>query len=239
MPSCFLSNKLPLVADDCMPPPPDDKTLAKCSSLSNSICMPESPLLHLSRRLYFVLRLSFEVRHTKGPNLYLLLTAPVLQPSVTSVCISVSVINNAVESAAAFAPTFVVVVVAVCGVVVADDDEAAAVWFEATGCWCLLKLVNVRLNFCKTPTFCVATTAVALEELLEEEEEEEVDVAAVLLLLAVWLSSWLVVVYDELLEGTLWWTRALLSSNIAFVAAAAVVASVVRDGLETARIWWD
>lgn len=44
------------------------------SSLSNSTCMPESPLLHLSRRWCLVFRRSLLVRQINGPNRYLIMS---------------------------------------------------------------------------------------------------------------------------------------------------------------------
>lgn len=59
-----------------------------CSSCSSSICMPESPELHLSRRLYFVLRRSLEERQIRGPNRYFPeLVSPASEPGSLAVVV--------------------------------------------------------------------------------------------------------------------------------------------------------
>ncbi|KNC26860.1 hypothetical protein FF38_03354 [Lucilia cuprina] len=172
----------------CMPPllPPAAKTRANCSSFSNSICMPESPLLHLSRRLYFVLRRSFDVRHTKGPNLYLLLTAVLLQPSVTSVCISESpAIRKAEESETPAAAAVVVVEVLGTDVVAdgtlwcsgilllavpADADAASGVVIsEFENCLC--KLILCHNNMSRYHLLCLCSSQLMNECVSRKRKE--------------------------------------------------------------------
>lgn len=96
------------------------------SSFSNSTWMPESPLLHLSRRWCFVLRRSLLERHMSGPKRYFVVSA------------EVAVASNVVVGTA--------VVVAVTAVTddAADTDDGVALVLPP------LNWENVFLNFCKT-----------------------------------------------------------------------------------------
>lgn len=98
------------------------------SSFSNSTWMPESPLLHLSRRWCFVFRRSLLVRQINGPKRYLAISVPSLH--VAAGTLATGTLFTVVHE--------LLVTWFVCGIVplLADDRP--------------FRLENVFRNFCKT-----------------------------------------------------------------------------------------
>lgn len=85
-------------------------SLGRFSSFSNSTWMPESPLLHLSRRWCFVFRRSLLVRQINGPNRYLIMSA--------------------LSNAEFVAFTMGCALCPLIDAAAAADDELAVTWFE-------------------------------------------------------------------------------------------------------------